>query len=185
MGNSARFVGAGILKPVRLVRVARVLKAHGVKGLAKCALTTDFPDELSGRGHYLLCNPNSHERIEVTLESISEKPGYCLMKFKEFSTPEELKPYHNWDLGYPAPPLENREKSVADTYLYELQGLEVRNGEGVVLGVVTNVVDSGPHFLLEVDELPGRLIPFTQMYTPVINPGAGYLVTTYPLDQGQ
>ncbi len=181
MGNTTCSPGTGILKPERLVRIARVLKAHGVKGLAKCELTTDFPEEITQGGTYLLSNPRTQECLEVTLQSISEKPNYCLVKFAEFSTPEEIKLYHSWDLGYAAPPLENRDKRVAETYLYELTGLEVRNGEGAVLGVVTNVVDTGPHFLLEIDKLPGRLIPFTDMYTPIINPGAGYLVSTYPL----
>ena len=172
-------------KPARFVRVARLLKGHGIQGLAKCELTTDYPEQILQRKEYLLYRNDSADCIKVTVESLSEKPGYCLMKFREFSNPEELKPYHNWNLGYLAPAPENRDKRVAETFIYELAGLEVRTTEGQVLGVITNVVDSGPHFLLEVDKLPGRLIPFTDMYTPQINPGAGYLVTSYPLEDEQ
>lgn len=164
-----------------LVRVGIILSAFGVRGQAKMAYATDHPDWLASRRNYLLADPYSGECISVALEQAIQRGGHGLVKLDVFTAPEQLKPYHNWELLYFARRGE-LPREPGEVYYFELPGLEVRTAAGDVVGVVRQVLDSGAHVLLELASLPDRYIPFTKQFVPEVDLAQGYLVTTYPLD---
>lgn len=165
-----------------LVRVGRLLKSHGVQGEAKCSYTTDDPELIPSREEYVLCDPRSDRRLEVRLIAARLRDNFFYARFDAFNNPEEVKPCCGWDIMYELDAVQHRDPD--EYYFFELEGLEVRTPEGRVLGRVDNVIDSGAHVLLEVRELGGRLLPFTSMFVPEVNLEQGYLVSSYPLEQG-
>ncbi len=163
-----------------LVRVGVILSAFGVRGQAKMAYATDHPEWLASRKRYLLVDPYSNECFPVLLESVLPRADHGLIKLDVFNTPEQVKPYHSWELVYFARRGE-LPREAGEIYYFELPGLQVRNLAGAVLGVVEEVIDSGAHILLSLNTLPDRYIPFTLQFVPEVDLAQGYLVTTYPL----
>lgn len=167
-----------------LVRAGRVLKAHGIRGILKCAYTTDNPELLPGRRHYLLIEPRTSECVRVTVEDIELKPDNFLAKFAEFTAPEPLRRYHDWEIAF-ATERGELPREDGEIYYFELEGMEVRAANGSVLGVVTGVYETGAHVLLEVGTTPPALIPFNAESVPELSLEEGWLVTSYPLPQAE
>jgi len=160
-----------------------VLSTFGVHGYLKCAYTTDHPELIAQREHYLLVDPSSSECLVVTPVDIQLRPRNFIVRFAGFDAPEPLKRFGGWELMYHA----NRgelPRDEGEIYFFELEGMEVRTPQGTILGHVSAVRETAAHVLLEVDELPGRMIPFTQQYVPNLNLEEGWLITAYPLDEG-
>jgi ribosomal 30S subunit maturation factor RimM len=146
------------------------------------AYATDHPEWLASRKSYLLADPYSCECFPVLLEQIVPRAEHGLVKLDVFDAPEQVKPYHSWELLYFARRGE-LPREADEVYFFELPGLQVRNAAGDVLGAVDEVLDSGAHILLGLNTLSNRYIPFTLQFVPEVNLEQGYLVTTYPLDE--
>lgn len=165
-----------------LVRVGVLQGSFGVKGHARFACCTERPECLALRPRYLLADPVSGECMPVKLTQAKLQQEYFLALLDVFNSPEALKPYGGWELLYCA----RRgalPREAGEAYCFELPGLEVRDARGAVLGSVDKVVHSGAHWLLQLDTLPTRLIPFTAQFVPEVNLEQGYLVCLYPLDE--
>ena len=163
--------------------VARVLGTFGVHGHLKCAYATDHPELLAQRKRYLLFDPSSYECLVVTPVDVELRQRNFIVRFAGFDAPEPLKRYSGWELAYISHRGElPREED--EVYLFELEGMEVRLPSGEVLGHVSGVLETAAHVLLEVAEIPGRMIPYTRQYVPDINLDEGWLITTYPLYEG-
>jgi 16S rRNA processing protein RimM len=167
---------------VPLVCVGILQSSFGIHGEAKFTYATDHPEWLKRRKSYLLVDPYSTELLPVTLEQTELRPEHFIAKLDAFDTPEALKPYHAWELLYFARRGE-LPREEGEVYYFELAGLEVRDTSGAVIGVVSEVVESGAHLLLELSTLPDRFIPFTKQFVTQVDLAAGFLVTNYPLDE--
>ena len=164
-----------------LVRIARVLGTFGVKGHLKLESSTDHPEWIATRPSYILADPRSNEFINVRVVEVGSKGRELLIRLEGYDSPEELKQFNGWELMYPA---ERGElpREPGEVFYFELPGLEVRDLEGIVLGVVLQASDSGAHTVLEISGGYKQLIPFTEQFVPEVNLAEGYLVTTYPLE---
>ncbi|MCC7479640.1 16S rRNA processing protein RimM [bacterium] len=165
-----------------LVRIGYVLGPFGVHGDFKCAYTTDHPEWIAGRSHYLLSDPRSGECLRLNLAQVKLRDNDFLIRFGEFDAPEAIKQYTGWELLYSARRGELPRDEPGEVYLFELAGLEVRDPEGRVLGRVSEILDSGPHYLLQLDSPGEPLFPYIEQFTREVNLAEGYLVTAYPLD---
>ncbi len=165
-----------------LVRIGYVVAPFGVQGELKCAYTTDHPEWIPGRSHYLLLDPRSSECLRLSVAAVKLRDQDFLIRFEEYDAPEPLKAFTGWELVYHARRGELPRDEPGEVYLFELSGLEVRNPEGRVLGHINEILDSGPHFLLQLD-CPGEpLFPYIDQHIVEVNLAAGYLVTSYPLE---
>jgi 16S rRNA processing protein RimM len=167
---------------VPLVRVGVLQGSFGVSGYARFACCTDRPEHLSTRPSYVLADPVTGEALPVKLIDAKLQQGRFLALLDAFDSPEALKPYGGWELLYHAQ-RGALPREAGEVYCFELPGLEVRDGQGAALGSVRGVVHSGAHWLLQLDTLPTRLIPFTAQFVPEVNLEQGYLVCLYPLDE--
>lgn len=168
-----------------LVRIGVVLSSFGVHGDMKCAYTTDHPEWIAGRKAYVLLDPRTGEAQTLHPLSVNLRDDHFTIRFAEFDAPEQLKPFSGWELGYYAKRGELPRDEPGEVYLFELAGLEVRDEQGAVLGHVSDILDTGPQFLLELDS-PGRpLIPYMDRFVPEVNLEQGYLVSSYPLSPAQ
>lgn len=163
-----------------LVRVGVALGPHGVRGELKLSYTTDRRESLSAGRFYLLWDSQTNEAVQLTCDSVRELADACLLHFQEFDAPEPLSRFKGWSLLHCAARGE-LPRAEGEVYLFELQGLEVRDASGTAFAHVADVVDSGAHVLLELD-LPGRpYVPYVGQHIPVVNLEQGYLICTYPL----
>lgn len=164
-----------------LVRIGVVSAPFGVRGELKCDYTTDHPEWIPGRSSYLLLDPRSNECLELKTAAVKLREQDFLIHFEGFDAPEPLKRFTGWELVYSATRGELPREKPDEVYLFELAGLEVRNPEGERLGLVKDILDTGPHFLLELDAPGEPLFPYIDQHIVEVNLAEGYLVTSYPL----
>lgn len=164
-----------------LVCAGNVLGTSGVRGHLKCAYTTDNPELLPERKHYLLHEPRTGECLILTTAEVVLRDANFLIRFREYDAPEPMKFLRGWNLMFHARRGE-LPREPGEVYFFELEGMEARDPEGQVLGRVKEVHDTRAGISLELDSRPPRLIPFTAQFVPDVQLEAGYLVTTYPID---
>jgi 16S rRNA processing protein RimM len=168
---------------VPLVRVGWAVGPHGVQGALKFAYTTDHPEWIGQRDSYVLTDPKSGESVTLTPVEVSTRPDNFLVRFAEYDAPEPLVRFKGWELGYIAARGELPRDEPDEVYLFELPGLELRRPDGSAIATVADVLDNGPHTLLQLD-LPGEpLVPFIRQHIPEVHLAEGYMVCTYPLNQ--
>ncbi len=163
--------------PERLVLVARVSGAFGVKGEVRIRAYTDNP--LAVLNFRELCRVNGQPGLTL-VSGRSFKEG-LIARAKEISTKEEADALKGLDLYAPRsalPPAEDDE-----FYLTDLIGLRAEAPDGPVLGVVKSVQNYGAGDVLEI-EPPGRgpswMVAFTAETAPEIDIDGGRIVVIRP-----
>ena len=140
------------------VVVAKIAKAHGIKGELVLESFTDVEGRLENEAFFWLIDRGKPiRRLEV--ESRRFIQGRCVIKFVGLNTRTEAERLRGMELGIP------EEKSGPlppdNFFIYQLVGASVFLMNGAELGRVRNVVKTGGVDLLEVGEQGEFLIPFT------------------------
>jgi 16S rRNA processing protein RimM len=164
-----------------LVCAGYVLGVTGVRGHLKCAYTTDNPELLPTRPHYLLRDPRTGECAILTTADVVLRETEFLIRFQEYSAPEPMRYLAGWDIMFCVRRGE-LPREPGEVYFFELDGLEVRTATGRTLGRVVEVHSTPAGISLELNCQPPRLIPFTKQYVPDVDLEGGFLITAYPLD---
>lgn len=143
------------------VTVGRVLSAHGIKGGCKCAYHTDYPERLLERKLYVLRDPSSNEIYTLTADVVRLLNESFLINFLEIAQREKIMLLRNWLLEVSSERVP-AERGDGEFYFYELQGLQVYDADGILLGEVVNVFRGVNQEVLEVGALGKEtvLIPF-------------------------
>jgi 16S rRNA processing protein RimM len=145
-----------------LVVVARVVKAHGIRGEVACDLLTDVPDRL-GPGARLVLGDRP-----VTVAGSRPHQGRMLVRFEGVADRNEAELLRGLELK--AEPLAPEEQDVY--FVHELVGMRVLADDGTVLGAVRAVVElpaAAEYDLLEVERDDGSrwLLPAVDDYVEV------------------
>lgn len=115
----------------------KVRRPHGVRGDVLVELTTDFPERLcSPRTVYL---GEKHEPL-VIKNCRSHKDG-LLLRFDGFETPEAVGRFRNQVLYIAA--ADSPQLSEGEYYFHELLDLSVMDENGVLLGALTEIIETG------------------------------------------
>lgn len=163
--------------PDRLVLVARVSGAFGVKGEVRIRTYTDSP--LAVLNFRNLSRADGQPGLTL-LSGRSFKEG-LIARAKEIGTKEQADALKGLDLyvprrALPAPDAE-------EFYLADLVGLRAETPEGSPLGVVKSVQNYGAGDVLEIQP-PGRqpswLVAFTSETAPEIDVAGGRIVLVRP-----
>ena len=160
----------------RLLMVARVAGAFGVKGEIRISTFTEDPLVL---GHYRdLLAENGTPALTVTV--VRPAKGGVVARAKEVATREQAEALRGLRLFIPRdrlPPVEDNE-----FYLADLIGLAAETAEGAPLGVVKAVNDFGAGDLLEIQPPhgPGWWLPFTRAAVPHVLLTEGKLIVVKP-----
>ena len=163
--------------PNRLVLVARVAGAFGVKGEARIRSFT--ADPLALLAYRDLCRASGEPALTL-LSGRAVKDG-LIVRTKEIATKEQADALRGLDLYAPRSALP---PAAADEfYLADLIGLEARSPEGARLGGIKAVHDFGAGDVLEVEPAGGGptwLVAFTRANAPSIAIDQGYIVVVRP-----
>jgi 16S rRNA processing protein RimM len=122
--------------------VGEVLRPHGVQGELKVRLLTEYPERFATvPALYLGAGIDAPNPREVHVQSMRMHQGFALVRLREApdrNAAERLRGLFLMVRIEDAVPLEEGE-----FYLYQVIGLPVRTEDGVDLGVVTEVLETG------------------------------------------
>lgn len=130
------------------IAIGILRKAHGVRGEASVEVWSDDPDRLDDLTVVTLVSPDESEWREVTIESTRFHAGRALVKFAEFSSPEELRDFQNWTIEIPES--QARELDEGEYFLHDLAGLTLVDDNGRERGSVVEAYEGGGGILLTV-----------------------------------
>ncbi len=159
--------------------VARIGRAHGLRGEVALDLRTDAPEERLATGTVLAADPPSAGPLTVTGSRIHQ--GRWLVSFAEAGDRDAAEALRGVELVVEA------ESSTEEDawYPHELQGLRAELQDGTVVGEVVALEHLPAHDVLVVAEpLPSgevrTLVPFVHAIVPVVDVAGGRVVLTPP-----
>jgi 16S rRNA processing protein RimM len=183
----------GVAWPDDAVEVGRIVDAWGIKGWIKVLPFAKDPQALFSTTRWFLKPPES--RLGQAKPAVS--PTYpSLLKVLAAKPQGEVVVAQVRDVpdrnGAEAligcrifVPRSSFPTPAADEYYWtDLIGMSVLNRQGESLGVVTGLIDTGPHSVLQVQqpESEERLIPFVAAYVDDVNVPARTITVDWGLD---
>jgi 16S rRNA processing protein RimM len=162
----------------RDVLLAAVTGAQGLKGEVKAKLFTATPDALPRYGEL---HTKSGRKLKITAFRPS-KPGEAVIAFEGVADRNAAEALKGTELFVDRAALP--ETGDDEFYHADLIGLEVRDGEGRVLGKVISLHNFGASDVLEFSRPDGDtvLMAFTKETAPVINVAEGFIIVAVPED---
>jgi len=158
------------------VTVARIGKAHGLKGEVSLELRTDIPERRLTPGAVLETEPA--QAGPLTVDRVRTQAGRWYVYFEEIADRTSAENARGVELIGEA----DDEAEDDAWYVHELVGLQAVKPDGSVVGEVTDLVAMPAHDLLEVRQASGHraLIPFVEEFVPAVDPEAGTVTVTPP-----
>ena len=122
-----------------LLRVGVITSAHGVRGEVKVVPTTDDNSRFKTLKHVLM--DTGKEKIPLEIEHVKFFKNMVILKFKGFDNKNDVEMWRQRDL------LITRDQAVEltpdENFIADLIGLTAVTDEGVVLGTLTDVLQTG------------------------------------------
>jgi len=141
-----------------LVAVARIVKPRGLKGEVIAEILTDFPERFEGLQGVTAVKPDG-ERLDLKIEEHWFQQARIVLKFTGYDSVEAAEDLRNTEIC-----VAENEAVKLDTdefYDWQLVGCNVETNDGASVGIVTDVMRTGPNELLVVaGEGKEHLIPF-------------------------
>ncbi|GFI07758.1 MAG: 16S rRNA processing protein RimM [Lachnospiraceae bacterium] len=139
------------------LRVGVIASTHGLKGEVKVFPTTDNPKRFRELKKVLLDTGHEYKPLEVA--GVKFFKNQVILKFREFDDINEVEQYKGKDLLVTrdqAVPLEENENFITD-----LIHMEVYTDEGIRLGTLTDVLQTGANdvYVVETEEGKEVLLP--------------------------
>lgn len=151
-----------------LISIAKILNFHGIKGEAKLGFS---------KGREMLIESlkkvyvqKNTEYIELHVTSVRFHKHFAIVKFKEFTTVNDVELYKGCDIYLER---EEVEKTLDnDEYLItDLVNIDVYDEDGCCIGIVSAIGENSAGNLLSVKDNNGKehLVPFVKELVPVVD----------------
>jgi len=137
------------------VTLGRISGVHGVKGWVKVHSYTEPRANIAGFGAWTVSRRGVTSVLEV--EDSRSGGGNVVVKLKGIDDRDEARTWIGAEITIDRAALP--ECAPGEYYWADLEGLEVRNVDGVTLGKVDHLLATGGNDVLVLDRA-GRLIPF-------------------------
>ncbi len=144
----------------RFLALGTVRRPHGVRGDLFLELFTDHPERIAAlQTVFLASNAEGANAQTFTVSGASQHRNGLILRLEELRNRDQADPFRRWWVLVPieeAIPLEQDE-----FYLFELVGLKVVTTAGEVLGLVTDVIETGANdvYVVQGGERGEVLIP--------------------------
>lgn len=166
------------MTPPKLITIAQIKGAHGVKGEARIRSYTADPAACFGYGPFLdaagkvILTPVKWRPVKdgfvVTFKENLQREAIAALRGTRLFAPREALP----------PPADD------EFYVTDLLGLEAVSPEGETLGRIASVQNFGAGDLLEIDTPSGRVFAaFTLESVPDVSLQEGRVVVILPEDE--
>lgn len=147
-------------QPAYLI-VGKLMRPHGIRGEMRMSILTDYPDRLFNevKTVYLGHDANVPGAQAYTIVSARYHKDHLLLKFKDLNDRDDVELLRGLmvmvDMDN-AVPLEDDE-----FYLYELIGMQVQTDDGLILGNITDVMETGANdvYIVHGDTYGEVLVP--------------------------
>lgn len=163
------------------VVIARIGKAHGLRGEVALNISTDQPAERLAVGTVLRAEGREGER-ELTIASHRTQQGRWYVRFAEVSDRTGAESLRGLALRTEIDTAEEAAEDPDAWYPAELTGLTVRHVDGRELGTVTGLEHYPAQDLLIVRGVDGRrvMLPFVGELVPEVDTEAGVVLADPP-----
>lgn len=161
-----------------VLRVAQIIKPHGVEGELAVDVFTDFPDERFATGQELLLLESEEEQPTVTVENSRWHQERILLTLQEISDRDRAEQLRDCWLVVPEDAAVDQAETV---YGHELLNLTVRDREGENRGQITAVHPDRMNPLAEISMGDDVLdFPLSEDLIAELNPEEGFIVLNFP-----
>ena len=161
------------------VAMGYIKGVFGVKGWLKIAAGTEYTDSLLDYPEWQLNKDG--QILNVTLEAGKIANGELQVKFEGIDNRDEAFALRGYTIEIPReafPPAGEDEYYWAD-----LIGMTVVNREGITLGTVSKLMETGAHDVLTVNgEYGQKLIPFVGHYIDHVDSGSNTITVDWGVD---
>lgn len=142
----------------RVVVIGQVAGVFGVRGWVKVFSYTEPRTEILRHRHWLI----RHDEVWQPQELIAgrEHGKGIVAQLKDFATPEAARMLMGLDIGVPRSALSDL--GADEFYWADLGGLRVVTREGVELGVIDRLLETGANDVLVLKGERERLIPYVR-----------------------
>jgi 16S rRNA processing protein RimM len=154
----------------KLVKVAAIIDAHGIKGEVKLRsfvenedlLTTDLLDSAGTKHFSLKITGSVKDSIIARIDGVSDRNAAEAIKGTELFLPESAFP----------------ELEEGELYHNQLIGLEVRAADNQKIGIITAIHNYGAGDIMEIAKASGdsEMLPFSEQFVGEVNIGGGYVL---------
>lgn len=154
-------------------QIGIITSTHGVHGEAKVYPTTDDPRRFKRLKDVIVSTEK--ERVTLEIESVKFFKQFVILKFKGVDTPDEVGKYRKASLIVPR---ENAVRLHRDEYfIADLQGLEVQDESGDLLGVLKDVLETGANdvYVVELKDGGELLLPAIKQCILEVDIEKGYM----------
>lgn len=151
-----------------LLSVAKILNFHGIKGEAKLGYTKGREKQIESLQKVFVLKNGEYKELNVS--SVRFHKHFAIVKFKEFSTVNDVEEYKGCDIYLSKDAVE--ETLDNDEYLInDLIGMDVYDEDGACVGRVVAIGENLANDLLSVRDNNDKehLVPFVKELVPVVD----------------
>lgn len=161
--------------------LGQILRPHGIQGELRMLLLTDYPERIMELDQvYLGDGPEARNIQAYTVEHMRLHQGYGLLKLQGINDRTYAETFRQLQVMVAiedAVPLEEGE-----FYLYQLIGITVKTDSEQVLGVITDVLETGANdvYIIDSPDYGELLIPATDETILSTNIDTGLMIVRLP-----
>ncbi len=163
-----------------LLRVGVITQTHGLRGEVKVFPTTDDPTRFKKKKDYII--QLRRETLSLQVESAKFFKQYVILKFKGYDTIESIEPFIKKDL------LVTRDNAISckpgQFFICDLIGLDVVTDDGMKLGTLTDILETGANNVYEVTTPEGKQVLIPSIPQCILNHDLDNKVITVHLLDG-
>ena len=165
-----------------MVVMGRVGGAYGERGMVRVTPLSDDPQALVGYPRWWLRVRDDAPWRAHRVSGARAHGGALIATLEGVASREDAERLRGALVGLPRGELPDLAQD--ELYWADLEGFEVVNGEGVVLGTVAGLMDNGAHPILRVQApgAPERLIPWVPAHVTAVDVAARRIDVDWPAD---
>ena len=154
----------------KLISIGKITNFHGIAGEAKVGYTKGKEHQLLGEKTFFI--QKNDEYKELTLSKIRFHKNMAIIKFKEFSSINDVMDYKGCSLFIPIENLRNNLEE-NEFLVDDLVGVSAFDEKDNFIGKVEFIDKQGSSDLLGIKNAEGKefLVPFVKALVPIVDLG--------------
>ncbi len=166
------------------IEVGRISRPHGTRGEVRITRDSDNPERFAPGSVFharppregIAAGPRLRQQVQLTVESLRGGEDFPIVSFREVTDRDHAEALRGYVLEVRSSELPELDED--EFYPFDLEGLQVLDPRGSILGRVTEIVESPAHPILVIALESGeeRMIPFVLAAVPTVAVAEGYLV---------
>jgi 16S rRNA processing protein RimM len=158
--------------------IGRFGSTFGISGWIKVISFTSVPQDILNYNPWLIKKDHIWQPIAITKKEIRGK--HILVKLANFDSPEAVKVFTNQEIAVDKNQLLTLPPG--EYYWADLIGLRVLTKDGVELGIVESLMETGSNDVLVVKGERRRLIPYLSFVVLKVDLGIGQIIVDWNKD---